>query len=105
MKRHRAPHSQGSVVDRMRVQMAMKRLREDARRLGVNQEDYLANAQTAAQRRTLDETSETLAKRIVDKALQSTDQAPALPGLSGTSGEGSPDLKGLVEQILRKGGS
>ena len=103
MKRARDMHSQRTVVDRMRVQMALKRVREEARRMGITPEEYLASIQKAAQRQALDETSETLAKRIVDKTLQGQPPgaAPALPG----PGEGSPDLKDLVEQILRKGRS
>ncbi|GEM_PF-6370828 len=96
MKHHRAPQSKGSVVDRMRLQLAMKRTREEARRLGMTPEAYLAQCQA----HTLDETSETLAKRIVDKALKTPESSPP-PSSSG----GGTDLKDLVEQILKKGKS
>ncbi len=78
----------------MRLQMAMKRVREEAQALGLTPEAYLAQLQS----QTLDETSETLAKRIVDKAL-SQNPAPSAPADAGA------DLKSLVEQILRKGRS
>ena len=88
-------HHRGSVVDRMRLQMAMKRVREEARALGLTPEAYLAQLQSQA----IDETSETLAKRIVDKALKSQEPAPSAPADAGS------DLKSLVEQILQKGRS
>ena len=87
--REHGPQHRGSVTDRMRLQMAMKKVRAEARRLGITPEAYLAQVQ----RNALDETSETLARRIVDKALQAPPAAAPAK---------DPDLKDLVEQILRK---
>lgn len=103
--------ARGSIVDRMREQMAMKQLRHQARQRGLSVDDYLAHMEEDRRRREdterINRLSETLAARIAERVKVTVQAMPA--GQGAPEEEPKPveripfdDLQGIVDHLLQQ---
>lgn len=108
MRKRRTSH--GTVTERMREQIAMKRLKAEARARGLDVETYMAQVAEERERRAendrMHRLSETLAERIAER-VKLLAVAPA--GESAEPEEPAPppripfdDLQGIVDHLLQK---
>ena len=112
MSRHRG--SGGTIVARMREQLLMKQLRDEARQRGVSVDVYLAQVEEARRRREdtdrIQRLSETLAHRIAERVKIAVGSLPA--AVAGMAPEPPleperipfDDLQGIVDLLLEQKG-